>query len=125
MTEPAAVSPWIAGLTGSCPRCGKGRLFDGFMHSRKACGSCGLDFGFADTGDGPAVFIILFAGFIVTTCALVVEVIWQPPYWVHAALWLPLVLILCIGMLRPFKGVLFALQYHHRAREGQLADDSR
>ncbi|HEY4774999.1 MAG TPA: DUF983 domain-containing protein [Xanthobacteraceae bacterium] len=108
------------GLACRCPRCGEGRLFSGFLTLRPHCEACGLDFGFADAGDGPAVFIVLIAGFIVAGAALLVEVNYQPPLWVHALLWGPLVLLLTIGPLRPMKGLLIALQYHHQAAEGRL-----
>ena len=67
-----------------CPRCGKGKLFQGFLTLRPRCDVCGLDYGFADAGDGPAVFIMFLAGFIVVGAALVIEVVYQPPFWVHA-----------------------------------------
>jgi uncharacterized protein (DUF983 family) len=108
------------GLRGRCPRCGKGRLFQGFLSLRPHCESCGLDFGFADSGDGPAVFVILIGGGIVVFAALLTEVIFQPPYWVHAALWLPLVLLVTLVPLRLLKGLLIALQFHHKAAEGRL-----
>ena len=44
-----------------------------------------------DSGDGPAIFIIMIAGAIVVGAALIVEVKYQPPFWLHAALWLPLI----------------------------------
>jgi uncharacterized protein (DUF983 family) len=114
------VSPISAGLRSACPRCGRGRLFSGFLTTASACNVCGLDFGFMDSGDGPAVFVILIAGFIVVGSALVVEVMYQPPYWVHAALWLPVGIILPMLLLRPFKGVLLCLQYHNKAEEGRV-----
>jgi uncharacterized protein (DUF983 family) len=84
------------------------------------CKACGLDYGFADAGDGPAVFVILIAGAFIVAAALFVEVNYRPPYWLHAALWLPLTLTLCLGMLPPFKATLFALQYRNQAGEGRL-----
>ncbi len=113
-TLPGAI---IAGLTCACPRCGRGKLFQGFLSLRSCCDVCGLDYSFADSGDGPAVFIMFLAGFIVVFAALVTEVVYQPPLWVHAALWLPLILIVTLSPLRPMKGILIALQYHHRAAE--------
>ena len=110
----------LAGLSCSCPRCGKGKLFQGFLTLRPCCEVCGLDYGFADAGDGPAVFIMFFAGFIVVGAALVTEIRYRPPYWVHAALWLPLILIVTLGPLRPMKGLMIALQYYHNAEEGRL-----
>jgi uncharacterized protein (DUF983 family) len=111
----------LAGLACACPRCGKGKLFQGFLTLRPRCDVCGLDYGFADAGDGPAVFIMFFAGFIVVGAALVTEILYRPPYWVHAALWLPLILVVTLGPLRPMKGLLIALQFHHKAAEGRLS----
>jgi uncharacterized protein (DUF983 family) len=111
----------LAGLACACPRCGKGKLFQGFLTLRPRCEMCGLDYGFADAGDGPAVFIMFFAGFIVVGAALVTEILYRPPFWVHAALWLRLILIGTLGPLRPMKGLLIALQFHHKAAEGRLS----
>jgi uncharacterized protein (DUF983 family) len=127
MTEPvhqspasSAVSPIVAGLTCRCPQCGKGKLFGGFLSLRPRCDRCGLDYTFIDSGDGPAVFIILLAGFVVVGCALIVEVKYQPPFWVHAVLWIPLIAATTLLPLRPMKSLLIALQYHHKAAEGRL-----
>jgi uncharacterized protein (DUF983 family) len=112
--------PIARGLAGRCPRCGKSKLFSGFLSLRPACDNCGLNYSFADSGDGPAVFVILIGGAIVVFAALITEVVYQPPYWVHAVLWIPLILIMTLGPLRPIKGLLIALQYHHKAEEGRL-----
>ncbi|HVV63201.1 MAG TPA: DUF983 domain-containing protein [Pseudolabrys sp.] len=108
------------GLRCRCPRCGEGALFQGFLQLRPRCEACGLDYSFADAGDGPAIFVILLAGFIVVFAALITEVLYQPPLWLHAALWLPLILIVTLLPLRSMKGLLIALQYHHKAAEGRL-----
>ena len=108
------VSPFRAGLTCRCPACGQGPLFDGFLEIAKRCTVCGLDLSAQDSGDGPAVFIILILGFIVVGLALWVEVVFEPPFWVHALLWPPVILGGALLMLRPFKATLVALQYRHR-----------
>jgi uncharacterized protein (DUF983 family) len=113
--------PVLRGLAGRCPRCGKDGLFQGFLQLKPRCESCGLDFSFADSADGPAFFVMAISGFIVVFAALAVEVLYQPPFWVHALLWLPLILITTLAPLRPVKGLLIALQYHHRAAEGRLS----
>jgi uncharacterized protein (DUF983 family) len=122
MTEHPSVPPLpiVRGLRCRCPRCGEGKLFQGFLTLRPACEHCGLDFNFADAGDGPAVFVILIGGAIVVFAALITEVVYQPPYWLHALLWLPMILIVTVAPLRPIKGLMIALQYHHRAEEGRL-----
>jgi len=116
----APVDPFYAGVRGLCPRCGQGRLFDGFLAPKDRCSNCGLDYDFADSGDGPAVFVIMIIGFIVLGLALWMEVTLAPPLWVHFMLWIPLALILCLGALRPLKGVMIALQYKHDAQEGRI-----
>jgi len=123
---PASLSDTILrGLACKCPRCGQGKLFAGFLSMRPSCSACGLDYAFIDAGDGPAVFIILIAGFIVVFCALIVEVMYQPPFWLHAVLWIPLILLTTLGPLRPMKSLLVALQFHHKAQEGRLTDRDR
>ena len=118
--RPRSPSPIVTGLSGRCPRCGKGRLFDGFLALRRRCEACGLDFAFADAGDGPAIFVMLIAGFIVVGLALVTEFKYQPPLWVHAIIWPPLILAVTLAPLRLVKGLLIALQHHHDAAEGRL-----
>ncbi len=119
-TDKESVSPAVAGLTCRCPRCGKGRLFQGFLTLRPRCEECGLDYAFVDSGDGPAVFVILLGGFVVVFVALLVEFAYQPPYWLHAVLWGPLILVVTLWPLRAIKGLLIALQYHHNAAEGRI-----
>ena len=114
-TAPATLSQTVMrGLGCKCPRCGEGKLYAGFLSLRPNCEACGLDYAFIDAGDGPAVFIIMIAGFIVVGAALVVEMKYQPPFWVHAALWGPLI--------RSMKALLIDLQYFHKAAEGQLVE---
>jgi uncharacterized protein (DUF983 family) len=112
----------LRGLACKCPRCGQGKLFTGFLTLAPACARCGLDYAFIDSGDGPAVFIIMIAGAIVVFTALIVEVKYQPPFWVHAALWIPLILAVTLWPLRAAKSLLIALQFHHKAAEGRIID---
>jgi uncharacterized protein (DUF983 family) len=119
---PTVMESAIRGIACKCPRCGKGKLYSGFLTLRPRCESCGLDYAFIDAGDGPAVFIIMIAGAIVVGCALIVEIKYQPPFWVHAALWLPLILATTLLPLRAMKSLLIALQFHHKAAEGRLID---
>ena len=112
--------PTQTGLRNRCPRCGEGRLFKGFLSLDDHCQNCGLDYNFSDSGDGPAVFIIMIVGFIVVGLALVVEFTFHPPYWLQMVIWVPVVLGLSIGLLRPLKGLMIAQQYRHRAQEGRV-----
>ena len=105
------------GLRGRCPRCGEGKLFQGFLTLRPACERCGLDYGFADAGDGPAVFVILGLGAIVMMLVFWVEFRFDPPWWLHLLIWPPLTFAGAAWMLRVLKGWLIVQQYRHRSTE--------
>jgi uncharacterized protein (DUF983 family) len=115
------VNIYVAGLKGRCPRCGKGKLLKGYLGLRPQCNECGLSYSFANSDDGAAVFVILIAGFIVVAAALVVEVKYAPPFWVHGVLWAPLVLGVSLGLLRLLKGLTTTLQYRHGSSEGRTS----
>jgi uncharacterized protein (DUF983 family) len=123
MTSPQSYSGdagIMAGVKGRCPRCGEGRLFAGFIDLAPRCEVCDLDYSFADSGDGPAVFIMLIAGAIVVGTALVIDANYEPPLWLLGAIFLPLTVFVSLGLLRPLKGWLIASQYRHKAEQGQL-----
>lgn len=117
------LNPWIVGALARCPRCGNGRLFYNGLMLRPSCESCGLDYKFIDTGDGPAVFATFILGFVVLGGALFVEFSYEPPVWVHVLLWGIFTPALAFVLLRYLKGTLTALQFHHKAEEGRLAED--
>ena len=110
-------NPLLAGLSGRCPNCGEGVLFEGFLKVAPTCEACGYDFSKADSGDGPAVFVILIAGFVVAFGALFTEFALHPPVWVHLVVWLPATLILSLGLMRPLKGAMLAAQFMSKASE--------
>ena len=114
-----APNPFLAGLAGRCPNCGEGHLYEGFLKVSRSCEACGFELAKADSGDGPAVFVILIAGFIVAFAALITEVAVQPPVWLHLVLWLPATLIICLVLLRPAKGLLLASQFKNQAAESR------
>lgn len=114
------VDPIASGVRGRCPQCGEGRLFAGSLSLAPRCEQCGLDFAFADSGDGPAVFVILIIGFLVVGAALWLEVTVNPPLIVHLLLWIPLAVALCLSALRLGKGILVNLQFANKAASGQI-----
>lgn len=114
-----SLSPLETGLRGSCPRCGRGKLFAGYLTVAERCEICGLDYGFAEAGDGAAWFVMLVAGGVAVAGALFVELAWQPAYWIHALVAIPLAILLPLALLRPAKGVLIAQQYRTQAEQGR------
>lgn len=58
-TEPSNVEmrkAVLRGTLGRCPNCGKGKLFDGYLHVADHCTECGADFSKTFAADGPAFF---------------------------------------------------------------------
>jgi uncharacterized protein (DUF983 family) len=106
-------------LTGCCPRCGKAPIFQRLIVFLPRCPACGLDMAQFNVGDGAASFLILIVGAIVTGLAMWLELTRSPPWYVHVMLWLPLTLMLSLGLMRLVKGVLLALEFRHEAREGR------
>jgi uncharacterized protein (DUF983 family) len=113
----AAPLPRVA-LLGRCPRCGRGPLFSGLLDIRDRCPACGLDLRAHDAGDGPAVAGVFVVGALAVIAALMVDLRYQPPLWLHALLWPALVLPLSIAVMRVAKAALAALQYRHRRNHG-------
>ena len=116
MTEPP---PLASALRGSCPRCGERSLFAGWVKFAHRCRNCGLDFDSFNVGDGPAAFLILIVGAIVTVAAITLELAAEPPIWAHLV-WIPVAALLTILGLRLGKAWLIGQEYRHRAREGRL-----
>jgi uncharacterized protein (DUF983 family) len=112
-------SPLARALKGTCPRCGQGPLFKGAIRFAPECRACGLDFDSFNVGDGPAAFLILIVGAILTVLAVVTDLKLSPPWWVHLV-WIPVGLALTLGGLRLAKAALVAQEYLHRAREGRI-----
>lgn len=113
------LSPISTGMAGKCPRCGRGRLFDGYLNVARACSNCGLSYDFADGGDGAAWFVMLFVCVVGVGSILGIEVAYSPPFWVHAVIAIPVLVILPLLLLRPVKGVLLNQQWKTGAREGR------
>ncbi|MDI1280881.1 MAG: hypothetical protein ACI9YM_002072 [Brevundimonas sp.] len=114
---PVRINPIRAGLLCRCPNCGQGRLFTGFLKVTDRCPVCEFDFSGMNTGDGAAIFVMQIAGGIVVFGALFVQVAYNPPIWAMLAVALPLVAGLALGLMRPAKGVMVALQMRNKAAQ--------
>ena len=115
--RPSALS---SGLGCRCPRCGRGKLFQGFLTVRPQCEACGLNFQFIDSGDGPAFFVMSIVGVVVVGLALWIEITYEPSMWVHALVAGSLSIGLSLLLVRPLKGVLAALQFVNKAEQGRF-----
>ncbi|VAW02691.1 hypothetical protein MNBD_ALPHA08-1795 [hydrothermal vent metagenome] len=115
------LSPVSTGLKGKCPRCGRGNLFKGFLSVADNCSSCGLDFEFADAGDGATWFVMFVSSAVTLGAVLWVEFTFQPAYWVHALVAIPLAIGMPLLLLRPGKAILINQQYKTNAAPGKIA----
>ncbi len=114
----------LAGAKGNCPYCHKGRLFDGYLKFANKCEVCEQSFDIEDAGDGPAVFVIFAASAIIVPLALAFQAFFDPPIWVLLIIWLPIIAIVCLALLRPFKGIMFAAQIAHKAEQTSWSSKS-
>ncbi|MFW0777584.1 MAG: DUF983 domain-containing protein [Rickettsiales bacterium] len=94
-----------------CPRCGKGALFKGGITIVDECRECQLPLREHEQGDGPAFFGIVIIGTLASIFAAIIEVKYEPDYWVHAALWIPFIVIGSLLTLRYSKALLIHMQY--------------
>ncbi len=111
-----------AALFGLCPHCGQKTLFRSVTAFAEKCRACGLDYDKYNVGDGPAAFLTLIVGGVVLALALIVELNYYPPMWLHVLLWVPLTIAAVVGSLRISKGVLLILEHRNQAREGSIDD---
>lgn len=116
------VSPYAAGMGAKCPRCGQGALYEGFLKLRPSCEACGLDYAKADSGDGPAVFVIFIVGFIAVALAFIARFVWFAPIGLALLISGLFTVVAILLLLRPLKATLIALQYANKAAEGRLEE---
>ena len=100
-----------------CPACGRGKIFHGLLTINDQCSGCGLRFGAREQGDGPAFFAILIVGALTAVSAAIVEIKFEPPFWLHAILWIPMVVVGSIVSLRFLKAALIRVQYRIRPED--------
>ena len=119
--QPARIDPIRAGLLCRCPNCGRGPLYAGFLKVVERCQVCGFDFTRLNTGDGAAVFVMQIAGAPVVFGALFIQIAYNPPIWAMLVTALPLVAGLSLGLMRPGKGVMIALQMRNKAGQAHAS----
>ncbi len=110
----------MTGVKCRCPRCGKGKLFEGLLKFSKQCSICSLNYDFQDIGDGASIFVMFAVGILLVPIAILFQVSFNPPFWLHIFIWAPLLTLSCIFLLRPVKGILLALQYRYNAEESRF-----
>ncbi|MDE1152692.1 MAG: DUF983 domain-containing protein [Micavibrio sp.] len=111
-TSPTFLQAIGRGFMKRCPKCGEGRLFGKQLKVVDTCTHCGEEYFHQRADDFPAYLVILIVGHIIVPLAVYVETTYSPSYWVHLALWLPLTLVMTLGLLEPIKGAIVAIQWY-------------
>jgi uncharacterized protein (DUF983 family) len=101
----------LRGARLTCPACGKGAMFRRYLKVADNCPHCGEALHHHRADDAPPYFTIVIVGHVVVGLMLAVEIAYRPPLWLHAAIWLPLTLLLALLLLPPIKGALVGLQW--------------
>jgi uncharacterized protein (DUF983 family) len=102
------------GFLNRCPNCGEGPLIRGYLKVNDACPSCGEDLSHQRADDAPPYLTMVIVGHIVVPLMLLAWTLTSLPPWVHYATWIPLTLLMTLGLLRPIKGAVVGLQWANR-----------
>lgn len=111
------ISPGRVICRNCCPRCGEGKLFSGLLTVSAVCSHCGLNLAEHEQGDGPAFFGILLVGALTAIGAAIVEIKYEPSFWLHAAIWGPFIIVGSLASLRFGKALLIYTQYRLRGED--------
>lgn len=110
-TEPTMTVVLGRGTLCTCPACGEGKLFRKYLKVADTCSGCGEELRHHRADDMPAYIVMSIVGHIVVGLVLWVEFTYAWPTWLHLSVWLPLTLVLTLGLLQPVKGFIVALQW--------------
>lgn len=108
------------GFRRKCPNCGAGRLFRSYLKPVDNCEACATEYGHIRADDIPAYFTILLVGHIVVPLAVTVEQLYHPPQWMHMLAWIPLTLILTLGLLPCIKGASVGVMWRLRLSGNEM-----
>lgn len=105
-------------MAARCPVCGRGRLFAGVLKFRDRCNVCDADFtALEDAGDGPAVFVIFIVGIFIVPFPVLLSVLNGWPSWLSLGLFIPIIILVSVGLLRVLRAAMFTQQWKRKAVE--------
>ena len=105
---PLLTAMW-RGLRGLCPACGETHAFAGYLKVVPVCTNCAAPLGDFRADDAPPYFTIFIVGHVLIPVLYWVETAYRPALWIHAAIFIPVALIMTLGLLRPVKGATLGL----------------
>ena len=99
----------LRGARGLCPACGQSRAFSGYLRVVPQCTVCTAPLGELRADDAPPYFTVFIVAHVVIGLMFAVYQAYDPPFWVQAAIWLPVTAIMSVVLLRPIKGATLGL----------------
>jgi len=105
---PRASLAFLRGARLRCPRCGKGRLFRGYLKQVDRCAHCGEDLSEVRADDMTSWLTILIVGILLAPLVGLVETHTDFPVGVSMVLWCGIALALMLAVLPRAKGFLIA-----------------
>jgi uncharacterized protein (DUF983 family) len=94
------------GAVGRCPCCGKARLFRGWLKPVAVCPHCAAPLGRVRADDVPPYVVVFIVAHLIIGTQFALDDRMGLSLTAEAAIFLPLTLALCLGLLRPVKGAI-------------------
>jgi uncharacterized protein (DUF983 family) len=101
----------LRGARQKCPACGQGALYGKYLKVVDSCGTCGTELHHQRADDAPPYFTMIITGHVIVGGLMALEQAYEPPMWVHIAIWGPALLLLTLFLLPRVKGALIGLQW--------------
>lgn len=114
--RPNSLETFWRGFRRSCPRCGEGHLFSGYLSVRTSCDVCGLEFEPLRSDDAPPYFTLLIVGHLVVSLYMALWQLMDIPAWGQAIIWCSLTVILSLVLLPFIKGGVMAVIFLTKAK---------
>ncbi|MCO5730617.1 DUF983 domain-containing protein [Rhizobium sp. SSA_523] len=125
-TAERALGPSVLrGLKCTCPHCGEGRLFRGFLKPVDHCAVCGEEFTHHRADDLPPYLVIFIIGHVTVGGFMMTEKVWSLSMWAHLAIWVPITILMSLALMQPIKGAVIGLQWAMRMHGFGQEDESR
>jgi uncharacterized protein (DUF983 family) len=99
------------GARGTCPRCGKGRLFSRYLSTQDHCPECNEELSHHRADDFPAYLNIFIVGHVVVGLMMVAMNWLIMPMWALVFVTAGIATACSVLLMRPLKGIVIGAQW--------------
>jgi uncharacterized protein (DUF983 family) len=86
-------------------------MFGSYLKVQPVCAHCKTPLHHHRADDAPPYFTMMIVAHLVVPGLLFMERLQQPPMWLHAAIWLPVTIILSWWLMPRVKGAIVGIQW--------------